>query len=86
MAQVTVYVKDELRDRMREAAEEHDVNWSEVAAVAIEETLESLEHPEEELDMTRTWVQRISTLVHELNREVEQLRSRERKRRGTPIK
>ena len=82
MAQVTVYVKDELRDRMREAAQEHDVNWSEVAAVAIEETLESLEHPEEELDLTQIWTQHISILVHELQIEVQKLHSREKRRRG----
>ncbi len=82
MAQVTVYVKDELRDRMREAAQEHDVNWSEVAAVAIEETLESLEYPEEKLDLTQIWTQRISILVHELQIEVQKLHSREKRRRG----
>ena len=83
MAQVTVYVKDELRDRMREAAQEHDVNWSEVAAVAIEETLESLEYPEEKLDLTQIWTQNIYSLVHELQREVQKLHSREKRRRGT---
>ncbi len=82
MAQVTVYVKDELRDRMREAAQEHEINWSEVAAVAIEETLESLEHPEEEQDLTQIWTQRISILVHELQIEVQKLHSREKRRRG----
>ena len=82
MAQVTVYVKDELRDRMREAAQEHDVNWSEVAAVAIEETLESLEYPEEELDLTQIWTQNIYSLVRELQREVQKLHSREKRRRG----
>ncbi len=82
MAQVTVYVKDELRDRMREAAQEHDVNWSEVAAVAIEETLESLEYPEEKLDLTQIWTQNISNLVRELQREVQKLHSREKRRRG----
>ena len=83
MAQVTIYVKDELRDRMREAAQEHDVNWSEVAAVAIEDTLDALEHPElEDIDLSQIWTQRISILVHELQIEVQRLHSREKRRRG----